>query len=124
MHPQPPCIRFFIMYLTVLEEKMVTYFGKSRKEKNLYSICADADWPTAPPQNSMEGSSAWTHVISSLKFLIYLILKYLLMAFTYAVENTIGFLRNIINKKQSALDLKLSRRIKQYVERNLYEGST
>lgn len=103
---------------------MVTYFAKSRTEKNLYSTCSDADWPTAPPQDSMKGSSAWTHVISSLKFLIYFVLKYFLMEFTYAVENTIGFLRNTINNKQSALDLKMSRRVKQYVECNLYEGST
>jgi hypothetical protein len=48
---------------------------------NTGSICADADWPTAPPKQIQKGINVWTTHISASVFLIFLKLKFYLMVF-------------------------------------------
>tara|TARA_B110000444_G_scaffold168553_1_gene157448 strand:- start:3225 stop:3431 length:207 start_codon:yes stop_codon:yes gene_type:complete len=59
---------------------------------NSGSICADADWPTAPPKLTQKGISVWTtHILASV-FSVYLKLKYYHTVCMYQSEKEIGSL--------------------------------
>ena len=72
--------------------KNATYLGKTRSERNLYSTCSDADWPTAPPFKLSKGRTAWMNRISGSISLYIFNLKYFLMESTYVSVSKIGFL--------------------------------
>jgi predicted secreted protein len=57
---------------------------------NSRSICADADWPTAPPKLTQKGINIWTTHISASVFLIFLELKFYLMVFISEPEKGTG----------------------------------
>jgi len=59
---------------------------------NTRSICADADWPTAPPRHSQKGNSIWTTRILASVFSVFLELKSYLMVCMYQSEKEIGSL--------------------------------
>ena len=59
---------------------------------NTRSICADADWPTAPPRHFQKGNSIWTTRILVLIFSVFLELKSYLMVCMYQSEKETGSL--------------------------------